>query len=104
MSRRRRAEKRKIIPDPKYKSLLAAKFINNIMKKGKKSLAQKIFYDALDEVARKTQKDGYEVMEKAVSNVKPVLEVSSKRIGGATYQVPLEVRYERRKTLAIRWL
>jgi small subunit ribosomal protein S7 len=104
MPRRRRPEKRKVEPDPKFNSVLAAKFINSLMERGKKSLAQHIFYSALDEIGKKAGKDGYEVMEKAVANVKPVLEVASKRVGGATYQVPIEVRHERKRTLAIRWL
>ncbi len=104
MPRRRRPEKRKVEPDPKYNSVLAAKFINSLIERGKKSLAQHIFYSALDEIGKKAGKEGYEVMEKAVANVKPVLEVASKRVGGATYQVPIEVRHERKRTLAIRWL
>lgn len=104
MPRRRRPEKRKIEPDPKYNSVLCTKFINSLMQRGKRSIAQHILYSAIDEVAKKTSKDGFEVFEKAIANVKPILEVSSKRVGGATYQVPVEVRSDRRRTLAIRWI
>jgi small subunit ribosomal protein S7 len=105
MSRRRVARRKEIISDPRYNSRLAAKFINGIMLKGKKSLAQRIFYECLDIVREKVpDKDVMEVLEKGVENVKPLLEVKSRRIGGATYQVPMEVRTDRRTSLAIRWL
>jgi len=110
--RRKRATPREIIPDPKYNSVIAAKFINNLMRKGKKSIAQKIFYTALDLVIEKTKKDlpagkagnPIEVLEEAVKNTSPLLEVKSRRVGGATYQVPYEVRGERRTALAMRWI
>ncbi len=102
--RRRRAPERKVLPDPKYHSELVSKFINGLMLKGKKSKAEKIFYSAMDIIAEKTQKDPLEVFHKAMENVMPVLEVRSRRVGGATYQVPVEVREKRRRSLAIRWL
>ncbi len=104
MGRRRRAEKREIPPDPKYHSVLAAKFINNLMWDGKKTIAQKIFYRALEMVEKKTGEDGYTVFERAINNVKPVLEVRPRRVGGATYQVPVEVEPSRRISLAIKWI
>ncbi|MFQ6618132.1 MAG: 30S ribosomal protein S7 [Fidelibacterota bacterium] len=104
MPRRRRPAKRKILPDPVYHEDLVAKFINGIMRKGKKSLAEQIFYTAIEKIEAQTKKNGLEIFHKAIENVKPVLEVKSRRIGGATYQVPIEVNHERRKTLAIRWL
>ncbi len=104
MPRRREVPKRVIAPDPKYNSVLAAKFINGLMRRGKKSLARRIFYDALDIVEKRTKKDPFKIFEQAVENVKPVVEVRSRRVGGATYQVPVEVRPERRQALAIRWL
>ncbi len=102
--RRKRAEKREVLPDPKYGKVLVTKFINSLMKDGKKSVAEKIFYSALDIIEEKTGKPGIEVFEKAVENVKPLIEVKSRRVGGATYQVPVEVREDRRQALAIRWL
>lgn len=104
MSRRKAAEKRVILPDPKYKSLLVAKFINSLMERGKKSIAEKVFYDSLTIIEEKIKKDGVEIFEKAVENVKPILEVRSRRVGGATYQVPIEVRPNRKQALALRWL
>ena len=105
MSRRRVATKRKIAPDPRYKSVLVARFINSVMLKGKKGLAQHIFYESLEILRSKVpDKDVIEVLTKGVENVKPILEVKSRRIGGATYQVPVEVRPERRVSLARRWL
>ena len=104
MPRRKRATEKSIAPDPKYNSILVAKFVNRLMVRGKKTLAQRIFYDSLDIVEKKLKKDGLETFEKAVKNVQPVLEVRSRRIGGATYQVPVEVSPSRRLTLAIRWL
>jgi small subunit ribosomal protein S7 len=104
MPRRRRAQKRKILPDPKYKSEVVAKFINGMMFAGKKSIAEHIFYDAMDLIESKISKDPVEVFRKAMDNAAPLLEVKSRRVGGATYQVPIEVRDKRRHTLAIRWL
>lgn len=104
MPRRRRPQKRRILPDPKYKDLVVAKFINNLMYGGKKSTSEKIFYDALEMVEGKLKKDPLEIFKKAMTNVAPVLEVKSRRVGGATYQVPIEVRSDRRQALAIRWL
>ncbi len=102
--RRRRAPERHIAPDPKYGSVIAAKFINNLMWDGKKALAQKIFYRALEYIEEKTGQNGYEVFEKAIENVKPKLEVRPRRVGGATYQVPVEVRPKRQLSLAIKWV
>ncbi|APF17649.1 30S ribosomal protein S7 [Caldithrix abyssi] len=102
--RRRRPPKRKILPDPKYKDAVVAKFINNLMLDGKKSVAEKTFYSALDLIEKKLKKDPLEVFKKAMENVAPILEVKSRRVGGATYQVPVEVRADRRQALAIRWL
>lgn len=104
MARRKRAETRKILPDPVFHDLLVTKFINGIMLDGKKSIAEKSFYDALDEMSQKLGKDPLELFQQAVDNVKPTLEVRSRRVGGATYQVPVEVRPVRRETLAIRWI
>ena len=104
MPRRREVTKREILPDPKYKNTLVAKFVNNIMKRGKKSVAEGILYGALDIIQERAKEDPLKLFEKSVSNVKPVIEVKSRRVGGATYQVPTEVRPERRTALAIRWL
>ncbi|MCW8903224.1 MULTISPECIES: 30S ribosomal protein S7 [Sedimenticola] len=104
MPRRRVAAKREILPDPKFGSQLLAKFINMIMVDGKKSVAEKIIYDALDRVTERTSGEPMDVLEKALENVRPVVEVKSRRVGGATYQVPVEVRASRRNTLAMRWL
>ena len=104
MARRREAVKRKILPDPKFDDLLVARFINNLLKQGKKSVAEGIFYGALDAVGEKTNEDPIKVFKKAVDNVSPHLEVKSRRVGGATYQVPVEVRPSRRNALAMRWL
>lgn len=104
MSRRRKAIKKEMLPDPKYKSVLVTQFINNITRRGKKRLAQTVFYDAVDLAGQRSGGDGIAVFKKAVENVKPVLEVKSRRIGGANYQVPIEVPTERRTSLAIRWL
>ncbi|MDR0484270.1 MAG: 30S ribosomal protein S7 [Alphaproteobacteria bacterium] len=104
MSRRHAAEKREVLPDPKYKDTLVTKFINCLMYEGKKSVAEKIFYESLDMLANKSGKSQIEVFHEAVDNVKPSIEVKSRRIGGATYQVPVEVRGDRRNALAIRWL
>ncbi|MFP3874661.1 MAG: 30S ribosomal protein S7 [Thiohalophilus sp.] len=104
MARRRQAEKRAILPDPKYKSELIAKFINMLMLDGKKSVAEKVVYGALETVSGKTRADAVEALEKALDNVRPMVEVKSRRVGGATYQVPVEVRPARRNALAMRWL
>ena len=103
--RRRRPEKREILPDPVYGDKIVAKFINNIMCNGKKSLAEKIFYTSIKKVESSLKtKDGLEVFKKAIDNVCPMLEVKSKRIGGATYQVPIEVTPNRKIALAMRWI
>ena len=103
--RRRRPEKRQILPDPIYGDLLVAKFINNIMENGKKSLAEKIFYTSMKKIEESTKTDdGLQVFKKAIDNVSPMLEVKSKRIGGATYQVPVEVPQNRKIALAMRWI
>ena len=105
MSRRRVAAKRKVVQDPRYNSELVAKLINCMMEKGKKSLAQRILYQSLDIIHQKMpDQDIMEILSKSVENVKPVLEVKSRRIGGATYQVPVEVRTDRRTSLALRWV
>jgi small subunit ribosomal protein S7 len=104
MSRRHRAEKREIIPDPKFGDLVVTKFMNAIMYDGKKSVAEKIVYDALDTVEQKSKQDPLTVFQSALANVAPAIEVRSRRVGGATYQVPVEVRTERRQALAIRWI
>jgi small subunit ribosomal protein S7 len=104
MPRRNRPPKRKISPDIKYNSVLVTQFINKLMMKGKKSTAQRIFYDALDIVESRAKRSGLEVFEQAVKNATPILEVKPRRVGGATYQVPVEVRPDRRLSLAIRWL
>ena len=104
MSRRRTAEKRIVLPDAKYGNKVVAKFINNIMEDGKKAVAEKIVYSALDILAQKTKRDALEVFLEAIENVKPVVEVKSRRVGGATYQVPTEVRPDRRQALSIRWI
>jgi small subunit ribosomal protein S7 len=102
--RRRKAPKRKVLPDPMFKSILATKFINSLMKRGKKSVAEGIFYSALEEIDKKMDESGYDVFEKAIRNIEPLLEVRSRRVGGSTYQVPVEVRPVRRQALAIRWV
>jgi small subunit ribosomal protein S7 len=104
MPRRREVPKREILPDPKFHDLQIAKFINMIMRNGKKSTAERIMYFALDNVTQKSNIDSVELMEKALENVRPMVEVKSRRVGGATYQVPVEVRASRRNTLAMRWL
>ena len=103
--RRRRPEKREILPAPVFGDLLVAKFINNLMSNGKKSLAEKIFYESINKIQNQAKiKDGIEFFKKAIDNVAPILEVKSKRIGGATYQVPIEISESRRKALAMRWI
>jgi small subunit ribosomal protein S7 len=104
MARRRRADKRKVRPDPKFGSIELASFINRVMIKGKLTTAQKIVYDALDDVEREAHRPGIDLFRQAVRNATPALEVRSRRVGGATYQVPREVRPERQNALAMRWL
>jgi len=104
MSRRRRAESRQILPDPVYNSTLAEKFINNMMWDGKKTTSRKIFYSAMDTMREQSNDDPLKLFKKAVENCKPVLEVKTRRVGGANYQVPIEVNQKRRASLAIRWL
>jgi len=104
MPRRGGVIRREIEPDPKYGNVTVAKFINKLMTRGKKSLAQRIFYDSCDIIAQRTHKDPVEVFEQAVRNAAPVVEVKPRRVGGATYQVPVEVTEYRRLSLAIRWL
>ncbi|MDH3607962.1 MAG: 30S ribosomal protein S7 [Gammaproteobacteria bacterium] len=104
MPRRREVPKREILPDPKFGDLLVAKFVNMLMKHGKKSTAEKILYQAFDSVNSKSGQDGLEVFKKALENVRPFVEVKSRRVGGATYQVPVEVRPVRQTTLAMRWI
>jgi len=104
MSRRHAAEKRVILPDPKFGDLVVSKFMNNLMLDGKKSVAEKIVYGAFDLMQAKSGQDPLQTFHEAIDNVKPAVEVRSRRVGGATYQVPVEVRNERRQALAIRWL
>lgn len=102
--RRRKAPVREVMPDPIYNSVILSKFINKVMWDGKKSTAEKILYSALDAISAKGEKEGFEIFNEAIENVKPVLEVKSRRVGGATYQVPVEVRPVRQLSLAIRWI
>jgi small subunit ribosomal protein S7 len=104
MSRRHQAEKREINPDPKFADLVVSKFMNSIMKQGKKSVAERIVYGALDRMQSKVKSDPIQLFHQALDNVMPAVEVRSRRVGGATYQVPVEVRNERRQALAIRWI
>ncbi|MCH8903592.1 MAG: 30S ribosomal protein S7 [Bacteroidetes bacterium] len=104
MSRRKRISKREILPDPKHNNKMVAKFVNNIMRKGKKSTAENILYDAFDLIEQKTDTNSLEVFQKAVEHSRPLLEVKSRRVGGATYQVPMEVAMDRSIALAMRWL
>ena len=104
MPRRGQIAKRDVLPDPLYNSKLVTRLINNVMYDGKKGVAQKIVYDAFDIIAEQTGKEPLEVFEAAMENVMPVLEVKARRVGGSTYQVPIEVRPERRQTLGLRWL
>ncbi len=107
MSRRTQAPSRSILPDPKFNSEMLAKFMNVVMKRGKKSVAEQILYGALERIAEKTGKpddQAIQLLQQALENVKPVVEVKSRRVGGATYQVPVEVRSSRRQTLAMRWM
>ena len=104
MARRRVAAKREILPDPKFGNRTLSKFMNIVMQDGKKSVAEKIVYGALDRVAEKSSGDALEMFEKALGNIRPMVEVKSRRVGGATYQVPIEVRGDRQMALAMRWL
>ena len=104
MSRRRQADKREINPDPKFGDLVVSKFMNSIMRQGKKSVAERIVYGALERVESKAKSDPVKLFHQALENVMPAVEVRSRRVGGATYQVPVEVRPERRQALAIRWI
>lgn len=104
MARRRAAEKREVLPDAKFGSIVITKFINSVMEQGKKAVAEKIVYAALDTIANKAGGDSVKVFNDAIENVKPSVEVRSRRVGGATYQVPCEVRAERKQALAIRWI
>lgn len=102
--RKKRAEKRRTMPDPRFNDVMVAKFVNNIMIKGKKNTARRLVYEALDIVGKKTEQDPIEVFRKAMVNAAPAIEIRPRRVGGATYQVPMEVREERRAALAIRWI
>ena len=104
MPRRRSPEKRKVLPDPKYKDIIVAKFMNNLMKDGKKAIAEKIVYGAFDRITSQSKEEPLEIFMKALSAVGPVVEVKSRRVGGATYQVPIEVRPSRKQALAMRWI
>lgn len=104
MPRRRSPGKRELLPDPKFKDVLVTKFINNLMVSGKKSVAERIFYGALDLIEKKTGQEGVKVFKQAMENVRPLLEVRSRRVGGSTYQVPREVRKNRSQALAMRWI
>lgn len=104
MSRKHQAPQREVLPDPKYGDILITKVINTLMYDGKKSTAEAIFYGALDLIEKKTGEEGIKVFKKAMNNIKPAVEVKSRRIGGATYQVPVEVRPNRKQSLALRWL
>ena len=104
MSRRHRAEKREVIPDPKFGDIVITKFMNSVMRDGKKSVAERIVYGALDQIEEKAKSDPVQMFHEALANVMPQVEVRSRRVGGATYQVPVEVRAERRQALAIRWM
>lgn len=104
MARRRGTKKREVLPDPIYKDTLVTKFINSLMYSGKKSVAEGIFYKTLDLIKERGSEEGIEVFKKAIENVKPILEVKSRRVGGATYQVPTEVRPARRQALSIKWI
>jgi small subunit ribosomal protein S7 len=104
MPRRNRPERRPVTPDPRYHSEVVAKFINNVMERGKKSLASRIVYDAMDIIAERTGRPALEVFEEALKNATPLVEVKPRRVGGATYQVPVEIRADRRQALAMRWL
>ena len=102
--RKGQAKKRLLLPDPKYKDQLVTRFVNSLMKDGKKSLAHALFYDAIDKITEKTEEEGFEVWKKALNNVMPVIEVKRRRVGGTTLQVPVEVRADRKIMLGIKWL
>ena len=104
MPRRKRPSKRKVLPDPKYHNILVTKFINGLLRDGKRSVAEQILYKAIDISNQKANTQGIEIFQKAIDNVKPYLEVRSRRVGGATYQVPVEIRHDRQQALAIRWI
>jgi small subunit ribosomal protein S7 len=104
MPRRKLVKKRDLVPDWKYDSTLVSRFINSLMGSGKKSVAERIFYDSMDIIEKRTGQPGFQVFKQALNNVRPVLEVRPRRVGGATYQVPMEVRHERRTALGIRWI
>ena len=104
MSRRRAAEKREVLPDAKFHDIVLSKFMNTLMERGKKSVAERVVYGALDEIEAKLKQDPVPAFHEALENVKPAVEVRSRRVGGATYQVPVEVRPQRRMALAMRWL
>ena len=104
MSRRRAADKREVLPDAKFGDIVLSKFMNTLMERGKKSVAERVVYGALDEIQTKLKQDPIPAFHEALENVKPAVEVRSRRVGGATYQVPVEVRPERRQALAIRWI
>lgn len=102
--RRKRAETRAVIPDPRYHSVVVAKFVNNVMERGKKSLATRVVYDAFDIIEERTKRSGLEVFDEALKNATPQVEVKPRRVGGATYQIPVEISSVRRTALAMRWL
>lgn len=104
MSRKHRAQVREVLPDPRFQDVVVTKFVNGLMIGGKKAVAENIFYGALDLIEKKTGEEPLKLFKKALSNVKPAVEVKSRRIGGATYQIPVEVRPNRRQSLAIRWI
>lgn len=104
MPRRKKVVTREVLPDPKYNSLVVTKFVNSLMRRGKKSVAERILYDALDKIEARSGKNSLDLFNQALENVKPILEVKSRRVGGATYQVPVEVNATRRQALAIRWI
>jgi small subunit ribosomal protein S7 len=104
MSRRHAAEKRQVLPDPKFDNLVVTKFVNALMYDGKKAVAEAVVYDAIDALAKTAKRDGVEAFLEAINNVKPFIEVKSRRVGGATYQVPIEVRGERAQQLSIKWI
>ena len=104
MPRRARIQKRDLLPDPQHESVMVTKFINYLMRRGKRSTAERILYNAIALMAKKTGQDGLDVLRQAINNVKPNLEVKSRRVGGATYQVPVEVKPERKTALALRWI
>lgn len=104
MPRRREVPERLVIPDPKFNNRLVAKFINSIMRDGKKSTAEAILYNAFDQISAKTKEEPLKIFEKAIENVKPIIEVKSRRVGGSTYQVPTEIRQSRRMALGMRWI